>query len=878
MKRYISVMMFCLWCAPALAQTFYVSPASSIQSVINQAANGDTIVVLAGTYHENIDFNGKAITVRSTDPNDPNVVAATIIDGSTPTDPNTGSVVTFKNGEGNNSELSGFTITGGTGTWIVVAWSLHEPYWNRCGGGVVCYNLSQPKITKNVFLNNIAGEGGGIYVYGNPVDIYNPRNPAVHRTPVITNNTFTNNRAIVAHGYQPPNENYPAAEHGDGGAIVCFQGINALIANNIIRNNHADSYGGAIHLRQWSNGLIESNQIISNDSSLGAGIHITYTSAPTVRKNLIQSNQASSLGGGGIYVYYLSSPLIERNTITQNTSTNGAGIGIYFNSTPTIKNNLIFKNLAGAAIRMVDSIPIIVNNTLTANYSSGIDCQSNSTPVIKNNIITSHLMGYGITAGTNSSPQIKFNNVWSNNSGNYNSAIGDKTGTNGNISVDPRFLNPDVNNYTVNYGSECINAGEPNYVPGSGETDYEGDQHILGQFVDIGADEAYPVWNLASGELYTTIQQGIDDANDSEIIVLTQGRHTGTGNRDIDFRGKALTLRSSDPNKLNVARITIIDCNGSQAQPHRGFIFNNAEDGNSILVGFTITNGCGFTEGGAVYCSGSSPSIRNCIITENSANYGGGICSNEDADVTIANCIVSGNTAIENGGGFYTYASSPGILNCTIIGNKAQAGGAATASGEGNLSLVNCIVRDNRATDGNQIALQAYQQKVTEVTVSHSDIEGGQDGIYIDPDMFLNWQSGNIDADPNFIDGGFWNNSNTPQEPNDDFFVSGDYHIPAQSPCVDAGDNNPVPAWLKDIDGEQRIFNGTVDMGADEVITSPFDLNRDGIVDYSDLAVMTGEWLQGSDLQSDFYEDDTVDFADYALFTEHWLEKSIWHK
>ena len=872
--------MFCLWCAPALAQTFYVSPGSSIQAAIDQAINGDTIVVSSGTYHENIDFHGKAITVCSTDPNDPNVVAATIIDGSTSADPNTGSVVTFKSGEGNSSKLSGFTITGGTGTWIVVAWSQHEPYWNRCGGGVICYNLSQPKITKNVFLSNMAGEGGGIYVYGDPVNINNPSNPAVHLTPVITDNTFITNQAIVAHGYPPPNTNYPATEHGDGGAIVCFQGVDALIANNIIKNNHADFYGGGMHFRQWSNGLIEDNQIIGNGSSLGAGIHITYASAPTVKKNLIKGNQASSLGGGGIYVYNESNPLIEKNTITQNKSINGAGMAVFDESNPAIRNNLIVKNIDGAGIRLRGaSMPVITNNTIAGNmalYSTtggGINCDTGSIPIIKGNIITSNNNG-GIYT-TDIIPLIQHNDVWANSNGNYNSVIGDKTGIDGNISVDPCFVNSDVNNYALNYSSKCINSGDPNFIPGTNETDYEGDQRILGQFVDIGADEAYPVWNITSGGQYTAIQQGIDDANNGEIIIVTQGRHTSTNNRDIDFKGKAITVQSSDPNKFGVVRATIIDCNGSQPEPHRGFIFNNGEDGNSILAGLTITNGGGFTEGGAIYCGGSSPSIRNCIITENSADYGGGICSNEDANVIATNCIISGNTAIEEGGGFYTYASSPGILNCTVIGNRAQTGGAEASCGEGNMSIVNCIFRDNRATDGNQIALREYQQEITEVTVSYSDIEGGQAGVRIDPDMLLNWGSGNIDADPNFIDGGRWDDAGTPMYPDDDFFISGDYHIPPQSPCVDAGDNNPVPAWLKDIDGQQRIFNGTVDIGADEVVTSPFDLNRDGIVDYSDLAVMADEWLQSGDLRSDFYENNTVNFADYALFIEHWLEKSI---
>ena len=94
----------------------------SIQQAINLALSGDTIIVAPGRYFENINFLGKAITVRSSDPNDPNIVAATIIDGNRPADVNFASVVTFKNGETSNSVLEGFTITGGTGSWLQVYW------------------------------------------------------------------------------------------------------------------------------------------------------------------------------------------------------------------------------------------------------------------------------------------------------------------------------------------------------------------------------------------------------------------------------------------------------------------------------------------------------------------------------------------------------------------------------------------------------------------------------------------------------------------------------------------------------------------------------------------------------------------------------------
>src|ERR1035437_8932496 len=74
----------------AFAKTITVSPGQSIQAAINAAANGDVVVVAEGTYKERIDFKGKAITVRSTDPTNKAVVKATIINGN-----KQGSVVTF---------------------------------------------------------------------------------------------------------------------------------------------------------------------------------------------------------------------------------------------------------------------------------------------------------------------------------------------------------------------------------------------------------------------------------------------------------------------------------------------------------------------------------------------------------------------------------------------------------------------------------------------------------------------------------------------------------------------------------------------------------------------------------------------------------------
>jgi parallel beta-helix repeat protein len=477
------------------AQTLHVpSQYSSIQSAIDSATGGDTVVVSSGTYHENIDFKGKAITVQSADPNDPNIVASTIINGSTPADINFGSVVLFKSGEGHNSVLAGFTITGGTGSWLAISWKYTGILWNRCGGGILCCNMSQPTITKNVFVNNRAGEGGGIYIYGNPVNPSDPVDPAVHVNPIITDNTFFDNTALIAHGFTPPNITYPATEHGDGGAIVCYQGVDATITGNLIQNNHAYYYGGGIHCRQWSNALIAENEIADNNSSLGGGIHITYTSSPHIADNLIKTNIVGGLGGGGIYVYYFSNPLIERNIITQNVSSNGAGIGVYYESNPVIRDNMIYKNKTGAGIRINgEAISTITGNTIVGNtpssiYSGGIECtNSYAIPVITNNIISSNGR-YGIYALT-TPPAARHNDVWGNPSGNYSSIIGDQTGINGNISIDPCFVSPDTNNFHLDYNSPCKNAGDPAYTAPTGETDIDYEPRIFNARIDMGADE-----------------------------------------------------------------------------------------------------------------------------------------------------------------------------------------------------------------------------------------------------------------------------------------------------------------------------------------------------------------------------------------------------
>jgi hypothetical protein len=124
---------------------------STIQAGINAASDGEIVIVDDGTYMENINFKGKAITVASYYilDGDTNHINNTIIDGSQPSNPDSGSVVYFVSGEDTNSILSGFIITGGTGTQVTPL--IKETA--RGGGGILCIN-SDARITHNRIINN----------------------------------------------------------------------------------------------------------------------------------------------------------------------------------------------------------------------------------------------------------------------------------------------------------------------------------------------------------------------------------------------------------------------------------------------------------------------------------------------------------------------------------------------------------------------------------------------------------------------------------------------------------------------------------------------------------------------------------------------------
>ena len=218
------------------------------------------------------------------------------------------------------------------------------------------------------------------------------------------------------------------------------------------------------------------------------------------------------------------------------------------------------------------------------------------------------------------------------------------------------------------------------------------------------------------GDPYCSIQTAIDNALDTDEIVVADGTYTGPGNRDLDFGGKLITLRSEN-GPVNC----IIDSEGSAQDQHRGFFFHSGETSAAVLDGFTIRGGrmgsgqeCLLAVGGGIRCVDSSPTIINCIITGNRASS---FCSGVGAGIhslggspTIINCTFINNRAfgLESGaagGGIFCGTGSPLIANCTFIGNTALTGegvasGGALFTSTGNAIVVNCTFSANSSDTG----------------------------------------------------------------------------------------------------------------------------------------------------------------------------------
>lgn len=441
---------------------------------------------------------------------------------------------------------------------------------------------------------------------------------------------------------------------------------------------------------------------------------------------------------------------------------------------------------------------------------------------------------------------------------------------------------------------------------------------------------------------YTTIQAAIDDANNADIVQVRPGTYQET----INFLGKNITVTSLDPEDPCVVAATVIDANGLGSV----VTFDHSETNQAVLTGFTITGGTGIFVfeaggievywGGGICCDNSSPTIvRNVIVGNNGpvemdgntpvvVSFGGGIVSMA-GEPTITQNIIKDNSAYL-GAAVAVISGDAKIVSNLIYENSAWFGGGAALIFGGQL-LANTIVENSGQLGGGVCLLSdtVIGTGLVSGNIICDSTEGG--GLYADSNGLdavwynnlhnntpadyvetpnLTGIGGNISIDPCFVAPGYWDANGTPEEPNDDFWVDGDYHLKSQgwrwdsvrrrwdydevtSRCIDAGNpgsplgdeplsvpDDPNNIWGQNLRIDMGAFGGTA-----EASMPPYDwailgdLTNDGLVNLKDYAFQAADWLNSADQQpGDLNRDSLIDISDFALLVEDWLGQTTWHE
>ncbi|MBN2212010.1 MAG: hypothetical protein JW709_11500 [Sedimentisphaerales bacterium] len=271
--------------------------------------------------------------------------------------------------------------------------------------------------------------------------------------------------------------------------------------------------------------------------------------------------------------------------------------------------------------------------------------------------------------------------------------------------------------------------------------------------------------------------------------------------------------------------ITYCDFINNAASSQAGGIYN--VDVSPILRYCSFDGNSAVNQGGGIRNYNSSAAITHCTFTRNTALEGGGVC-NFGIHPVIKNCLFDGNTAVDKGGGIYNWKTATADFNfCTFTGGRAVNGLAAACGPDDpnyayTLTFSHCILWDG----GEEI----WKNDESTIIVLYSDVQGGYAG------------RGNIDVDPLFVQPGFWNDNDTPEDPDDDTWIAGDYHLQSQAgrwwaadkPSADFNDSGIV-----DLLDFVELSNTW--LTEDACLTA--DLDGDGLVGPMDLAAMAEQFL-----------------------------------
>jgi len=673
----------------------------TIQTAIDAAMEGDTIELADGVYtgdgNRDIYWSGKAITVRSQSGNP----QACVLDceGSISDLHRAFTLIALPA----EASLEGITITHGCAEYY--------------GGGIYAA-MGSPSLLNCRLVQNSASTpgppafGGGLYAYW--CDL---RAIGCVFTENIAN--FLGAGAYCESGGTPYFESCEFSSNSDKGGLVC-RNVGATVQDCVFRANTGNDAGG-LQLEGDLPCAVSGCLFEGNTGYYGGGLSVEGEA--TVEDCIVRDNRGDY--GGGIYCNTDAAVLFTNCWVSANEGAHGGGVACTHGS-PSFVHCTLTDNHAretGGGFYLSTASPRVELCTLVGNDSweegGGIYCNYSASPVLMNTIIAFGPDGEAVSADhPTCEPSLSCCDLYENAGGDWVGYVADQYGINGNIAEHPQFCSPANGDFSLHETSPCsggdipacgqvgawpVGCGPATFACCDGqdcqllledECSQAGGDWLLG----ISTCDPNPcmpclVMPDGSGD-YPTIQDAIDAAAPNGIVHLADGVFTGDRNRDLDFRGKDVTVRSLSGNP----ELCIIDCEGSGSDRHRGFFLHGGESRDAVIDGVTVSNGYHYEASGA-YLWDASPTMHNCVLQGN--QYSRALTCMHNAMPLVEDCWFIGNGAggVSSGDG-----SLAEFVGCTFAQNSAQYGGAASCSGN-SAQFVRCTMADNHADYGSGISL-----------------------------------------------------------------------------------------------------------------------------------------------------------------------------